>query len=133
MHKIKVRWVIEKDNKIFLVREINKHFFYLPWGTLDENESFRDCLKREILEEFWIEAVVWELVSIREFKNEEWFYLDIWFKIENVCDFENINKSKASHSFEYYWEWFYSFDELEDCDVRPKDLEKLLNEKISLL
>ena len=100
MHKIKVRWVIEKDNKIFLVREINKHFFYLPWGTLDENESFRDCLKREILEEFWIEAVVWELVSIREFKNEE---------------------------------WFYSFDELEDCDVRPKDLEKLLNEKINLL
>lgn len=133
MHKIKVRWIVRKENKIFLVREINKHFFYLPWWTLDNNESFRDWLKREIFEEFWIKAEVWELISIREFKNENWFFLDIWFEIKNWQDFENIDKSKASHSFEYYDEWFYSFEEMENKDLRPQNLKNLLNEKISLL
>lgn len=133
MHKIKVRWVIKKENKIFLVREINKHFYYLPWWTLDENESFRDCLKREIFEEFWIKAEIWKLITIREFENEKKFYLDIWFEIKKFWDFENIDKTKASHSFEYYDEWFYDLEELKWKDLRPWNLKELLNKKINLL
>lgn len=133
MHKIKVRWIIKKENKIFLVREIKKHFYYLPWWTLDENESFRDCLKREIFEEFWVKAEIWELVSIREFENEGNFYLDVWFEIKNFSDFENIDKSKATHWFEYYDEWFYDLKKLKEKDLRPANLEELLNKKINLL
>lgn len=133
MHKIKVRWIIKKENKLFLVREIKKHFYYLPWWTLDQNESFKDCLKREFFEEFWINAKIWELITIKEFENDEKFYLDVWFEIKNYKDFENIDKSKTTHGFEYYDKWFYDLEELKWKDLRPWNLKELLNEKIILL
>jgi len=134
MHKIKVRWVILDNNKkVFLVREIKKHFYYLPWWTLEEWESFKECLKREIQEELWVIPIIWDIISIREFENNWKFQLDVWFNIKNFNDYINIDKSKATHSHEYYNEWFYSFKELEWKDLRPKNLEKLLNKKISIL
>lgn len=132
MHKIKVRWVIVNNEKIFLVREIKKHFYYLPWGTLEGWESFKDCLKRELMEELWVKAIIWDIVNIREFKTEDWFYLDLWFKIENSKDFLNIEKENTSHWFEYYDEGFYSYKELEWCDVRPKNLEDILKNNINI-
>lgn len=129
MHKIKVRGVIIREDKIFLVREIKKHFFYLPWWTLENRESLQDCLKREIYEELWVHPVVGELISIREFEVNSSFYLDVWFNIENSHDFISIDKTNATHSFEYYDEGFYSFDEMKWKDMRPSDLEDILNNR----
>lgn len=134
MHKIKVRWVIlDNNNKVFLVKEIKKHFYYLPWWTLEEWESFKECLNREIIEELWVKPSIWDIISIREFENNWKYQLDIWFSIKNYKDYINIDKSKASHSHEYYDEWFYAFSELEWKDLRPKNLEELLNKKINIL
>ena len=119
MHKIKVRWVILNKNKIFLVREVKKHFYYLPWGTLEWNESLKECLDREIQEELGVKPVIWKLLNIEEFRNDSGLYLDIWFEITNFQDFEYIHKNNATHAFEYYDEGFYSFEELEWKDVRP--------------
>lgn len=132
MHKIKVRGVILKENKVFLVREIKKHFYYLPWGTLEAWESFKDCLKREIIEELWVNPIIWKLLNIEEFSNKNGFFLDIWFEIKNFEDFEQINKENASHSFEYYDEWFYSFDELKWKDVRPSNIQDILNNNLNI-
>lgn len=133
MHKIKIRWVILDKNKIFLVREIKKHFYYLPWWTLEKWESFKECLKREIFEELWVIPIVWDLLHIREFKTEDWVYLlDIWFEIKNIEDFKIINKEKATHAFEYYDEWFYSFEELKDKDVKPWNIEEVINNKLNI-
>lgn len=129
MHKIKVRWVILKEGRIFLVREIKKHFFYLPWWTVEKGESFKDCLKREIQEELWITPTIWELLNIREFETESGFCLDIWFNIKNTEDFLAINKEKATHAFEYYDEWFYSFEEMKWKDLRPSNLQEVLERK----
>lgn len=132
MHKIKVRWVIINNNKIFLVREIKKHFYYLPWWTLEWNETFKECLNREIIEELWIKPIIWDLLNIREFKTENGIILDIWFEIKNYKDFEKIDKDKTSHWFEYYDEWFYTFDELIWKDVKPLNIKQILDQKINI-
>jgi len=132
MHKIKVRWVILNKDKVFLVREIKKHFFYLPWWTLEWWESFKECLNREIKEELWITPIIWNLINIEEFKNDNWFFLDVWFEIKNYKNFENLNKNTTSHWFEYYDEWFYSFDELIWKDVRPYNIKEILDKKINI-
>jgi 8-oxo-dGTP diphosphatase len=48
-----VRVVIPKDNKILVMRSIykNEEVWNYPGGKLEENESFYDAAKREILEE----------------------------------------------------------------------------------
>ncbi len=133
MHKIKVRWVIlDDDNKIFLVREIKKHFYYLPWWTLEKWKSLRECLNREIIEELWIKPIIWDIISIREFENSWSHQLDIWFDIKNYKDYKNIDKAKASHAYEYYDEWFYSFDELTWKDVKPWNVQEILNRRVSI-
>ncbi len=129
MHTIKVRGVILLENKIFLVRDINKHFYYLPWWTLEKDETFKECLKREIYEELWLIPEIWDLISMREFQTDSGIYLDVWFNIENNKDFLYINKEKATHSFEYYDEWFYDFAEMIWKDMRPNNLEDILYNK----
>jgi len=39
---------------------------------------------------------------MREFQNGNDIMLDFWFNINNSIDFVNIDKNKATHSFEYY-------------------------------
>jgi len=129
MKKIKVRWVIILENKIFLLREIKKHFYYLPWWTLEEWETIRECLKRELFEELWVKAEIWELISMREFKNSDDIMLDFWFNINNPIDFIKIDKNIATHSFEYYDEWFYNFDEIHNLDVKPNNIEQIIKDK----
>jgi len=126
MHTIKVRGVIKREKSIFLMRDTKKHFYYLPWGTLEDGETFKQCLQREIVEETGIIPILWELVCIREFATEYGFYLDVWFQILNAADFQKIQKNNTTHGFEYYDEWFYSWSELHWKDVRPKKLQEIL-------
>ena len=50
---IRMKGLIINDNNIFLGNENNIYQF--PGGHLEDNETFKDCLKREILEETGIE------------------------------------------------------------------------------
>jgi len=128
MHKIKVRWVIQQKNTIFLVRDPYKHFYYLPGGTLEDDENFKECLDREIREELWVKPLIWSLLSIQEFPTNNGLYLDIWFETRNWEDFQKIKKDTTSHGFEYYDEWFYTFDELIGKDVRPINIQEILHQ-----
>lgn len=50
---IRMKGLIINDNNIFLGKE--KNIYQFPGGHLEDNETFKDCLKREILEETGIE------------------------------------------------------------------------------
>ncbi|MBB1554263.1 NUDIX domain-containing protein [Candidatus Gracilibacteria bacterium] len=86
---------------------------------MEGNESFKECLDREIQEELGVKPVIGKLLNIEEFRNDSGLYLDIWFEIINFQDFEYIYKNNATHAFEYYDEGFYSFEDLEGKDVLP--------------
>jgi len=84
------------------------------------------------MEELWVIPNIWKLINIEEFKNNNWLFLDIWFEIKNYNDFISINKNKATHAFEYYDEWFYSFEELLWKDVRPWNIKEIINNKLNI-
>jgi len=132
MHIIKVRGVILREGSIFLMRDPEKHFYYLPWWTLEKQETFTECLCREIVEETGIIPVVWEPLCVREFKTENGLNVDIWCSIHNSEDFLVIQKSNTTHGFEYYDEGFYSWDELKWKDVRPENLREILENQPSI-
>lgn len=122
MHKIKVRGVIVLEERIFLVRETKKGFFYLPGGTLADGESLKECLMRELYEELGVRAVVGDLMTIREFRSRDEYYLDFWFLIDNPLEFCSIDKTIVSHGFENQDEWFYLLSDLSNEMVLPPDL-----------
>ncbi len=128
MHTIKVRWVVKKENKIFFAY-VNKWWFYcLPWWTYEGWETFKECLSREFVEELWITPEIWKCVLIREFKNLSGeLYLDIWFEILNIHDFDEINNQSATHAFEISDAKFLQKSYIDNLDVRPKEIFDLLD------
>lgn len=127
MHVIKVRWVIKKENKIFLVKITKWNFYCLPGWTYEWNETFQECLKREIIEELWIIPVVGKTILIKEFFKESTkeLYLDIWFEITNADDFETVSQ-EATHAFEIENAWFYSEEDLKLLNVKPGNIFEII-------
>lgn len=126
--KIKVRWVIKKDNKIFLCKIANAWFYCLPWWTLEKWETIKQCLEREIIEELWIKPIIWELIKVYEFFTNEWnTWIDFWFEILNFQDFKKIDLKSSTHWFELSEVWFYDLQQLKD--FKPVDLLELVKNK----
>ena len=67
--------VIKKDNKYLIAqRNRDKHFaFYweFPGGKVNNNESFENALKREILEELSINIKINNKISSEKFRDEK--------------------------------------------------------------
>lgn len=131
--KLKARGIILKDNKIFLVEDSRCNKFMLPGWTLDDWESIVLALKREIFEELWVEPVVDNVLYVREFSTfDNQKGIEFCFLIKNVDDFDIIDKSKCTHSDEWYSAKFHSFDDLDKIDnLYPKNLKELVLESLN--
>jgi ADP-ribose pyrophosphatase YjhB (NUDIX family) len=91
-----VRVVIPRDNKILVMKSIykNEEVWNYPGGKLEENESFYDASKREVLEECGI--------SIEKLKYicEGTFYLDdiLWHGVFLLAEnFEGEPRIQEPH------------------------------------
>jgi 8-oxo-dGTP pyrophosphatase MutT (NUDIX family) len=51
LFNVGVKAAIIKDEKILLVKHATKHFWDVPGGRIDDNESIQQTLERELLEE----------------------------------------------------------------------------------
>ena len=126
----KSRWVIRRENKIFLAKWIHSNIFYLPWGTHERGESMIECLQREIVEELWIIPKIGKLLIIQEFRSSSsQTVIDFWFEILNADDFLEIDKSKCSHWHEWTEAGFYDISELKKGEFLPSDLLERLETK----
>lgn len=126
--RVKVRWVVINEWKVFLCKLAKWDFYCLPWWTLEQWETLKECLKREFIEELWVKPKIWERLYFQEFFSNEKANttIDFWFKVNNYKDFLNIDLSKTSHWFELSEAWFYDLEEIEN--YRPdwlKDLVKM--------
>ena len=100
--RVNVRGIIFKNNKILVTKfkqddgGESKH-----WGTfgggLDIGESLQVGLHREMIEETGIQPVVGKLLFIQQFADDEQEYLEFFFNIENVDDYEIIDLDQTSH------------------------------------
>lgn len=134
-HILKSRGIIRNENgDIFLAFIPKAGFFCLPGGTMEPGESFRACAEREIIEETGVKPIFGEEKFCYEFVNSRGgLQFEMWFEVTNFRDFENLDKSCATHGFECSDEGFYSLEEIEKIEVRPTNLAKILEKKFNIL
>ena len=86
--KIAVRGLIVADGKLLLVKHKGRPYYALPGGKLDDNESMKAALVRELEEELGVTAKVGELRFINEFFYEGGSYsLEFFYEVSNGNDF----------------------------------------------
>lgn len=100
--RIAVRGIIFKDEKLFAMRHINKQveadFWSTPGGGLDEGESLRDGLRREMIEETGIVPKIGKLLYIQQYKEEGKEFLEFFYHITNADDYDlDIDLASTSH------------------------------------
>jgi len=109
-----VRGIIFKENKILLIHSENKNYDYkFPGGGIDENETYEDALKREVLEEtgYKVVAVEKEFGKVVEFdipqeKDFELCRMTSYYYICSVSDDKMEQKLDAyEHDLGFTAEW----------------------------
>ncbi len=102
---IKIRAIVINQNKLLCVRHKSykgvvvqtSKSWALPGGTLEPGESLISGLKREILEETGVRAIVGNLIYIQQFNYQLQTYLEFFFHVLNSNEFLDIDLSKTTH------------------------------------
>jgi ADP-ribose pyrophosphatase YjhB (NUDIX family) len=68
--KVDVRGAVFRDDRILLVREVSDGGWTMPGGWADVNQSARECVEREILEESGFEARARKLVALHDYRRQ---------------------------------------------------------------
>lgn len=96
--KVRVRAVIRKNNKLLLVQHRGYNTWCLPGGGVEDGESLKSALEREIREELGIEAMIGELLVVHQFKkNNIYEGPEFFFEVKNTQDFEELDIASTSH------------------------------------
>lgn len=102
MRRVTVRGIIIKDGKLFAQR-LNKRdggvndYWCTPGGGLDDSESLHAGLTRELIEETGVMPVIGKLLFVQQYADEKREYLEFFFEVTNVDDYERIDLHATSH------------------------------------
>lgn len=121
---IRVRALIKHNWKVFLVQNNGRDFYCLPGWKHEWEENMKDTLKRELKEELFVDAEIWDLVTINEYLKDDKYNLDLVFEVKNPENFENFDLDKASHSFELSDVWFFDLND-EKIVLKPSNLREI--------
>lgn len=102
--RINVRAIIWRNGKLLAVKHKNKNgtpadYWAVPGGGLDPLELVTDGLRRELMEETGVKAIVGKLLFIQQFRDNRGKYneqLEFLYHVENAEDFTNIDLAKTS-------------------------------------
>lgn len=100
--RITTRGIIYKNGKIFAQRlkrgEGIADFWCTPGGGLDPNESLHDGLVREMIEETGVSPEIGKLLYVQQYREENGReYLEFFYNITNVDDYETIDLASTTH------------------------------------
>jgi hypothetical protein len=84
----------------------------------------KDTLKRELKEELFVDAEIWELITINEYLKDDKYNLDLVFDVINSEDFLNFDLEKATHSFELSDAWFFDIND-KNLILKPSNLTEI--------
>lgn len=100
--RITTRGIIYKNGKIFAQKlkrgEGTTDFWCTPGGGLDPNESLHDGLVREMIEETGVSPEIGKLLYVQQYREENGReYLEFFYHITNVDDYETIDLASTTH------------------------------------
>jgi 8-oxo-dGTP diphosphatase len=100
--RITTRGIIYKNGKIFAQKlkrgEGTTDYWCTPGGGLDPSESLHDGLVREMIEETGITPEIGKLLYVQQYREENGReYLEFFYHITNVDDYETIDLASTTH------------------------------------
>jgi len=100
--RVAVRGIIVKNGALFCQclkadDGTKKDFWCTPGGGLDAGESLHEGLTRELIEETGVAPTIGNLLFIQQYRDEKREYLEFFFNVTNVDDFEEIDLASTSH------------------------------------
>ena len=100
--RITTRGIIYKNGKIFAQKlkrgEGTTDYWCTPGGGLDPSESLHDGLVREMIEETGITPEIGKLLYVQQYREENGReYLEFFYHITNVDDYETIDLANTTH------------------------------------
>lgn len=127
--------IIIHKNKILLHRDLRTDYYALIGGRVKIGENSTETIIREIKEEMKKDICIQEYMTTIEnfFNMENKKYHEIIFvykaEFKEEKDKEIIDTIKNKEGEEYLkYEWI-DLDEVENYDIRPRTIKKILNEK----
>ena len=126
---IGVRAIAAVGDRILLCQNrANKEVFWcLPGGGLEEDESLRGGLQRELKEEFGIDTSVGRLLVVHESLVANIQHIQFFFHIALGEEFKGVNPDTASHAHEISNFTFMPVDRIPDSTIRPDFLKQLVS------
>ena len=129
------RGIIIKDGKILLTYEKNTGVYMTPGGGLEENETLKECCKREIAEEAGYEIEVGEpFITVREYSFET-LYISNYFlcNITGSCD-SSLTEIEKEHGAAPIWiETEKAFEIFSEYDSKREDIRSLYLREFTVL
>ena len=135
--KLRVCGALKLGEKFLFIKHEGSKFFCLPGGHVEQGEDSETAIKREMEEELGFPVKLEKLLGIdqnffplndgKRFHEIAFYYL---FSPENEissCDFEREENDKGTVKRHRFC-WF-SLEELEKEDIRPKIILKMLENK----
>lgn len=101
--RITLRGVIYRDGKLFCQtlkkdpHHEKKPYWCIPGGGIDFGETLEEGLIREIIEETGVTPEVGRLLFIQQYYDGDKEFLEFFYEIKNVNDFDNIDLASTSH------------------------------------
>ena len=100
--RITARGIIFKNGKIFAQKlkrgERTTDYWCTPGGGLDPHESLQAGLVREMIEETGVSPEIGKLLYIQQYREENRReYLEFFYHITNVDDYETIDLASTTH------------------------------------
>ena len=135
--KLRVCGALKLGEKFLFIKHEGSKFFCLPGGHVEQGEDSETSIKREMEEELGFPVKLEKLLGIdqnffplndgKSFHEIAFYYL---FSPENEissCDFDREENDKGTVKHHRFC-WF-SLEELEKEDIRPKIILKMLENK----
>lgn len=123
------RAIIIYDDKLLVVRHSNPHSLHyaFPGGKMEEDESIKDAIIREIREELSVEAKPSDIQAVHEFVHPVFGgrRIEFFMDVSNPEDFARISSAQdntSSHAHELSEIVWIPLSELQDHDIRPASI-----------
>lgn len=102
---VRCRAIIMHEGKLLVVKHShNTSYTALPGGHVDFGEDMHTCIKRELMEELGVEAVIGRLLYVNTFTTEQKKVpvqpVEFFFEVINATDFLVLGTEGRTHAFE---------------------------------
>ena len=126
--RVAVRGIIVKNGALFCQclkadDGAKKDFWCTPGGGLEAGESLHEGLTRELIEETGVTPIIEKLLFIQQYHDEKREYLEFFFNVTNVDDFEDIDLASTTHGDKEIAE--YGFVDLTQVNLLPVFLKDI--------